>query len=145
MVLKAFSPSDPNLEHEYSMLRRLHGHPSMFVQLHTAVMFGTTRLALEMEYIDNAPVPFAPRLHAELQCYMRSLLTVRQCLHFTKLTVQQALSVLHEELHLIHGDIKPDNVLYRPTERSVKLIDFEGADTGPAAPTSACPSMRCHC
>jgi serine/threonine protein kinase len=53
----------------------------------------------------------------------------------------QALRVLHEELHLIHGDIKPDNVLYRRTERSVKLIDFESADMGPAAPASAFSSV----
>ena len=81
VVLKAFSPSSPNLEHEYSMLRRLHRHPAMFVQLHTAVTFGKTRLALEMEYIGDAAVPFCPSSHAELQCYMRSLLTVRKRLH----------------------------------------------------------------
>lgn len=77
MVLKAFAPSDPNLEHEYSMLRRLHRHPTLFVQLHTAVTFGKTRLALEMEYIGDA-VPFCPSSHAELQCYMRALLIVHK-------------------------------------------------------------------
>lgn len=55
----------------------LHGHPSLFVQLHTAVCFGSARLALEMEYVDDAAVPFYPQSDAELQCYMRSLLHVR--------------------------------------------------------------------
>jgi len=76
VIVKAFSASDPNLEHEYSMLRRLHRHPKLFVQLHTAVVFGSARVGLEMEYISDAAVPFYPCSEAELQCYMRSLLQV---------------------------------------------------------------------
>jgi predicted house-cleaning NTP pyrophosphatase (Maf/HAM1 superfamily) len=80
VILKAFSASDPNLEHEYRMLRRLHSHPNMFVQLHTAVTVGSARLGLEMEYISDAVVPFCPLSEAELQCYMRSLLKVHPVL-----------------------------------------------------------------
>lgn len=88
MILKAFSASDPSLEHEYRMLRLLHGHPNLFVQLHTAVCFGSARLALEMEYIHDAVMPFYPQSDTELQCYMRSLLHVRLWLSFGDADVQ---------------------------------------------------------
>lgn len=68
-----------------------------------------------------------------------------QVIAHVRLTIMQVLCVLHGELHLIHGDIKPDNVLYRRVERSVKLIDFESADTGPVAPARTFPLMRDWC
>ena len=139
VILKAFAPSDPNLEHEYGMLRRLHRHPTLFVQLHTAVTFGTKWLALEMEYIGDAAVPFVPLSHRATMLHAFATHCTQVVAHVS-LTIMQALSVLHGELHLIHGDIKPDNVLYRRVERSVKLIDFESADTGPAAPARTFPS-----
>lgn len=120
------------------MLRRLHHHPSMFVQLHTAVTFGAKRIGLEMEYID-AP-PFCPASASDLQHYMRSLLSVRFLvvfwLHLTIIACQ-VLHVLHTELGIIHGDIKPENVLYLPDSGRVKLIDFESADFGPSSLASA--------
>ena len=59
------------------MLRCLHQHSGMFVQLHTAVTVGSARLGLEMEYIHDAARPFTARSDTEVQCYMRLLLSVR--------------------------------------------------------------------
>ena len=138
VILKAFRASDPDIDHEYRMLRHLHHHPNMFVQLHTAVTVGAERVGLEREYI-NIGVPFCPASPDELQCYMRSLLSVRLAPEGAVThDCCQALHVLHTELRMIHGDIKPDNVLYQPRTRSVKLIDFESADFGPVAAASAC-------
>ena len=92
VILKAFSVSDPNLEHEYRMLRLLHGHPNLFVQLHTAVCFGSARLALEMEYIHDAATPFYPQSDVELQCYMHSLLNVRLWLSLGMLTCRSGIT-----------------------------------------------------
>lgn len=59
------------------MLRRLHGHASLFVQLHAAIVLDSERVALEMEYIHDAVAHFNPKSETELKCYMRSLLQVR--------------------------------------------------------------------
>lgn len=80
LILKVFAASDPNLEREYHMLRRLRKHPNVFVQLHTAVVVGSARLGLEMEYIHDAVIPFSPVSDAELRSYMQSLFSVRDLL-----------------------------------------------------------------
>lgn len=48
-----------------------------------------------------------------------------------RLTFFQALATLHEEIAIIHGDIKPSNALWDGTELAVKLIDFGNAVDGP--------------
>ena len=43
----------------------------------------------------------------------------------------QALATLHEEMAIIHSDVKPSNALWDCTKLTVKLIDFGNAVDGP--------------
>jgi len=48
--------------------------------------------------------------------------------------ILQALQYLHESLGVLHGDIKPDNIMYSAEEGRWMLIDFNHAEILPAEP-----------
>lgn len=121
VVLKAAKPTEGEqtrnqllLEREFEIMHRL---DSIYV-VHTISMVDDPQLgrAILMEYINGRPLD---RFIAEKPSYTERRRVADE--------LMEALIFLHER-QIVHGDLKPSNILITDSGNHVRLIDFGFAD-----------------